>query len=164
VAGWLGIEGILGQLSLTILAVLMVILLVFLLGVLMRISVLAGWRKSIENFMVRLFPSLAQFQTMAAEQLNMENELSTWKAVILMHQQKYYPAFLIEEMGDLITFFLFKSISALNGEILITDKKEVKYFPITTTDIMAFSKTYGKGYLELIQKASLPEKSPSDPF
>ncbi len=149
----LGIDRILGGLTLTIFSVLMFLLAMFVLGLLMRISFLAGLGKSIEDLVFRLIPSLNAARNMMAEKLDVQNALGTWKPVMMHYEEIYMPAFLIEESDDLVTLFLMKGIELSEGEILITKKEKVRLTELTTSQIHIFSKQFGKGYLSVIKSS-----------
>ncbi|HTQ64553.1 MAG TPA: hypothetical protein VMI12_07125 [Puia sp.] len=155
VAEKMGIERILGELTLTIFAVFLIILVIILLGLLMRFSVIAGFGKSIDEVMTKLVPSFNELKSMAVEKLNLETELNTWKPVLLFHKRKYLPAFIIEEQTDLVTFYVVMGTNIHDGELLITEKNEVAFTPITTEEIHHNSRQYGKGYLSLIKQSGL---------
>jgi len=155
VAEKIGIDRVLGELTLTIFAVLILLLLVFFLGLLMRISFIAGFGQSIDEAVTKLIPSINELKTMAQEKLNLENESGSWKAVLLLHQEKFLPAFVIEELSDLVTFYIVTGTSLKEGELLITSKNDVRYVPISAADMRLFSRQYGKGYLQLISQSGL---------
>jgi uncharacterized membrane protein len=148
----LGIERILGELTLTIITVFLLLVFMFLLGLLMQLSIVSSFGKSLEDVVVKFVPSLNQIKTMAAEKLDVENTSNTWKPVLLLHEKKYFPAFVIEELNDLITLYTIIGTSINDGEILITRKSDVSIVEITASQIRLFSKQYGKGYLSLIEK------------
>jgi hypothetical protein len=151
----LGIQRILGSLTLLIVAILLLLVLMFILGMLMQLSFVSGYGKTIESTVAKFVPSLNNVQSMVAEKLNLQNATAGWKPVLLLHENKYQPAFVIEELDDLITIFIMKGVSLDDGEILITSKSEVVTTDITANQIHIFSKQYGKGYLALIQKTNL---------
>lgn len=152
VANKLGIEKILGELTLTILAVLILFLIMLLLGVLMQLSFFAAITQTVEDVVIKFIPSLNNVKSLVEEKFDIENASPDWKPVILLHEQKYFGAFIIEELENLITLYVLKGISLDEGEILITDKKDVVTFDITASDLHKFGKQFGKGYLPRIKK------------
>ncbi|HRI22584.1 MAG TPA: hypothetical protein PLA68_16600 [Panacibacter sp.] len=152
VATKLGIEKIFGEITLTVMALLLLMVLMFLLGLLMQFSIVAGFTKNLQDVILKFIPSLNHLKTMAAEKLDFDNTLNTWKPVLLFYENRYSPAFIIEENEHLITFFLTKGTSLNEGEILITDKNETVFLEITSKQMHQCSKQYGKGYLSLIKK------------
>ena len=119
----LGIERILGELTLTIFAVFLLLLLMFLLGLLMQFSAVAGFGSNLEELVLKFVPSLRNLKTIAAEKLELENAANSWKPVMVLHEKKYFPAFIIEELNELMTLYLIRGTGINEGEILITSKK-----------------------------------------
>jgi uncharacterized membrane protein len=151
VAEKMGIDKIFGQLTLTIIALLIIILLILLLGLMMQIPVVANMGKETEAIVLKFIPSLNQLKVMAADKLNIENSQNAWKPVIVLLEQKYNGAFIIEESNDLITLFVSKGTSLQEGEIVTTQKKEVSITPVTYDELHKCSKAFGKGYISLIK-------------
>lgn len=146
----LGIERILGELTLTILAVFVILLIVFLLGLLMQINLVAGFGKKAEDIALRIFPSLNQVKLLASEKLNFDSQSTTWKSMIIYYEEKYSPAFLVEENEDLVTFLVMKGATLQEGEILITKKAAVTMIEIQTAQLHQYCRQFGKGFLPLI--------------
>jgi hypothetical protein len=153
-AAKLGIEKILGELTLTILAILVLLLLMFLLGLLMQLSFIAVFGKSLEDTVIKFIPSLNNFKDMMAEKLRLEDLSGNWKPVLMFHDDNYQPGFIIEESEDLITVYIVKGTTLNDGEILITRKDKLSFTDITASQIHSFSKQFGKGYLSLIKKSN----------
>ena len=147
----LGIENLFGELTLTIFAIVIMLVLMFILGLLMNFSFIRRFGKNMEEIVFRFFPSLAQLKTVAAEKMDIENAANTWKPVLLLYENKYTPAYIIEEEDDLITFFVIKGTKLDEGEMLITPAKDVTMRSITSDEIRNFSKQYGKGYISFIK-------------
>lgn len=148
----LGIDKLLGEITLTVIAVIGIMILMILLGLLMQFSIVAGFRKHLEELVLKFIPSLNHLKAMAAEKLDFDNATYNWKPVLLFYENKYSPAFIVEENDRLITFFLAKGTSLNDGEIVITDKSEVVFSEITSRQMHQCSKQYGKGYISLIKK------------
>jgi uncharacterized membrane protein len=147
-----GIERIFGELTITILVVFLLLMLVFVLGLLMRITFIASLGKSLEEIVFKFFPSLNQLKVTAAEKLNLETTTGSWKPVLLLYENKYNGAFVVEQNEEFITLFVLKGIEISDGEILITKKEEVQIQDISAFDLHHFTKQYGKGFLSLIKK------------
>jgi hypothetical protein len=103
----------------------------------------------------RFIPSLNEFKSTAAEKRNMETETSTWKPVLLPHKTKYFPAFLIEELQDLVTLYVVQGTSVHEGELLITRKNDILLSSVSLEEFLRFSKQYGKGYLPWVKKSGM---------
>lgn len=150
VAANLGIEKILGELTLTILAVFIILIIVIILGLLMQINFVAGYGKKIEDIAFRIFPSLNQVKLLAAEKLDFDSQSATWKSMLIYYEEKYSPAFLIEEKGALVTFFVMKGTTLQDGEILIIAKTSVTIIDISPIELHQYCRQFGKGFLSLI--------------
>ena len=106
IAQRIGIEHLLGEFTLIILALLVFLGFCWLLGWLVqRALFLQEFGNSIENFAVRLIPSLSIIKSMATEKLSAETE-SRWKGVLLEEDGAWQPAFMTEETEQWQTFFI----------------------------------------------------------
>jgi hypothetical protein len=145
-----GMEKILGELTLTILAVAGILILVFLLGLLMEIAFIARIGKDVDALMVKLFPSLNHLKLVAAEKLDAEGAVQNWRPVLLQRGNTRMPAYVIEESGDWVTLGLVKGYGTDPGEMLIIKRTEVSYKDITISEMKRFNKQFGKGYLSMV--------------
>ena len=144
-----GVEKVLGELTLTILAIAGIIFLVFLLGLLMEVAFIARFGKDVDALILKLFPSLNHFKIMAAEHLDAEGAEHSWRPVLLKQGNTMKPAYVIEEAGEWVTLGLVKGYHTEPGEMLIIKRSEVSYDDITLKDMKKFGKQFGKGYLSL---------------
>ena len=143
----IGIQRLLGEVTLTILALSVIMLFVLLLGLLTRIRKVETIRTEMESLVLKFIPSLYQLKAMA---------------VILLHENKYSAAFIIEEDGDLITLLVSKTVTMSDTEILVTKKSEVKTIPVNYMDLQKCSKAFGKGFISLINSGGSLEAPPSE--
>ena len=157
----IGIQRLLGEITLTILALSVIMLFVLLLGLLTRIRKVETVRTEMEALVLKFIPSLYQLKAMADDKLELQNAKDTWKPVILLHENKYSAAFIIEEEGDLITLLVSKTVTMNDTEILVTKKSEVKTIPVNYMDLQKCSKAFGKGFISLINSGGSPEAVPS---
>jgi uncharacterized membrane protein len=153
VAAKMGIQKVLGELTLTIFAVILIIIIILLLGVLMQISVVSTVRSQVEDVILRLIPSLNQLKLMAADNLDLENAENAWRPVLLYTKEKakYNPAFVVEEDDEFVTLFICLETNIKRGEISIINKEKINLIPITYGELRWFSRAAGKGYLKLIR-------------
>lgn len=147
-----GVERVFGELTITILVVFLLLMIVFVLGLLMRINIIADLGKSLEELVFKFFPSLNQLKVTAAEKLNLETKAESWKPVLILFENKYNAAYEIEQNETFVTLFVIKGIEISDGEILITRKEDVQIQNITSKELHHFTKQYGKGFLSLIKK------------
>jgi hypothetical protein len=157
----IGIERLLGEVTLTVLALGAILLFILLLGFLTRIRKVENLRTEMESLVLKFIPSLYQLKAMADDKLDLQNAKDTWKPVILLHENKYSAAFIIEEEGDLITLLVSKTVTLSDIEILVTKKSEVKTIPVNYMDLQRCSKAFGKGFISLIKSDGNPEAVPS---
>lgn len=148
----IGIHKIFGELTLTVFAVFLIILLVLIMGLLMRLAYFERFGRSMEDVVFKIFPSLNQLKITAIEKLELENNTESWKPVLLFHEERFTPAFIIEQNEEMITLFVLKSVDISNGEFLITRKEAVQYQEITAKEIRQYTRQFGKGFLPLIDK------------
>ena len=157
----IGIEQVLGQITLTLLALVIIMLFVLLLGLLTRIRRVENIRTEMESLVLKFVPSLYQLKAMADDKLELQNAKDTWKPVILHHEGMYNAAFIIEEEGDLITLLVSKTVTMNDTEILVTKKSEVETIPVNYMDLQKCSKGFGKGFISLIRNGGSLEEVPS---
>jgi hypothetical protein len=151
VAKKMGVDSILGEITITFFAVLTLLVIAFLLGLLMRIPIVFELRKHVEGWILKFIPSLNHLKLMAAEKLNLENAVTQWKPVLYLKADQYVPAYLIEENADWITLASVKTPGTEPGSIMIFRKTTVTYQEISMKQMAEFNKGFGKGYLTLLK-------------
>jgi uncharacterized membrane protein len=149
----LGVQRVLGAATLTIFAILLILLVILVLGLLMQFSGVSIIRQQLEDTIMKFIPSLNHLKALEADNIDLENSQTTWKPILLLFEQKYSAAFIIEENGDFITLFVSKGTNLKQGEILTTNKKDVILIPASFQELHKYSKAYGKGYISLIARA-----------
>jgi hypothetical protein len=152
VANKFGVDKILGEITLTFFAVLTILAIIFILGLLMNIDFIANLRKVVEDVILNFIPSLNHLKLMAAEKLDMENAVTLWKPILLLKEDQYFPAYLIEENAEWITVAITKAPSTKPDDIMILKKENIQYREITMNEMHGFNKAFGRGYLDLISK------------
>ena len=152
IAEKIGIERLFGEITLTILVVFLILVLIFVCGLLMRLSIIKGFRSYIEGMIIRVVPSLNHLKLIAAEKLDVQSEALQWKPILLWrkNEEEYVSAYLIEETNDWIIIAITNMPSTEPGQVLITKKSVVTYKEITMTELQEHNKLFGKGYLSLI--------------
>ena len=138
-----------------------ILLFILLLGFLTRIRRVENLRTEMEALVLKFIPSLYQLKAMADDKLELQNAKDTWKPVILLHENKYYAAFIIEEDSELITLLVSKTVMRSETEILVTKKSDVKTIPVNFMDLQKCSKAFGKGFISLINCGGGAEGTPS---
>lgn len=148
----LHIQKLLGELTLTILSVFVLLLFIILLGLLMQLPVVAIFSRHLESIAFRIFPSLQQLKTLTADKLDFGEHTGQWRPVLLYYEEKYSPAYVVEEDERLISLFVMKGASLSEGELLITEKSAVKMESISAAQLHQFSRQYGRGFLALLRE------------
>jgi uncharacterized membrane protein len=152
IAQKIGIENFFGKITLTVLAIAVIIIITFLLGLLMQFSFVKKNRRYLEEWILKLVPSLNQLKLMAEEKLDIENTTSNWKPVLLKNGEQYLPAYIIEENEEWITMAKIKIPTIDPGDLLITKKSAITYTEITMKELRQFNKQFGRGYISFIEK------------
>lgn len=146
-----GIEHIWGELTLTVLAIVVLLLFVFLLGLLMQLPIVASFRNSVEEIILKVFPSLNHLKLMAAEKLNAENATSKWKPALIKRNEQYSPAYIIEESAEWITYVPVKVPTTEPGDMVLVRAGSISYQEITMKQLVDCNKQFGKGYQSLLK-------------
>jgi len=150
----MGIERILGELTLTIIATTLLLIFIVIVGYVMQMPFMNGFRNAVERIAFKFFPSLERIQAVAEEKARAEIASESWRPLILSSGGKYQPAYFIERNEGLLTLFIVKGSDVKEGEILITDVKGKQYVEISHKEIKNSHSHYGKGYLTIIAKAT----------
>jgi uncharacterized membrane protein len=88
------IERVFGEITLTFFAVLAMLTIAFLLGLLMRIKLIANIKGEVESLVLKFIPSLNHLKLMAAERLNADNTDLNWKPVLVLKGDQCFPAYI----------------------------------------------------------------------
>lgn len=150
IAHKLGIQNILGELTISILAILLLLIIIFLLGLLMRFDLVKSIQGGIRDMILRFIPSLNQLQLMASQKLDIELAVQNWKPVLLQKGDEFIPAYLIEEGKDLLTFALVKGPDTSPDSLFITHKGSVSFQSISFEQLKKYNRQFGKGYQSII--------------
>jgi hypothetical protein len=152
IAKQFGVEKMFGEITVTVIAILALAVLVFLLGLLMYLPFVSRYKNHMEEWILKIFPSLNHLKLMAEDKLNIESATAKWKPVLVCKDNQYWPAYIIEEDIEWITLAQIKTPTTEPGSMLIIRKGLISYSPITMDQMHHFNKEFGKGYLSLINK------------
>ncbi len=98
-------------------------------------------------------------KTLTADKLDFDTNADQWKPVLLYYEEKYCPAYIVEEDERMISLFMMKGATLSEGEVLITEKSKVKMESITAVELHQFSRQFGKGFLSVLrEKGYMDEK------
>jgi uncharacterized membrane protein len=154
-----GFTGLPGEILLVVLAGLLMLLLAFLFGLLMQFSIVNQFRVSIEEKILKLFPSLTHLKLLADEKLQTGDSFNDLKAVLLEnHVGVIVIAYLIEETEEFITYAKVKSPSMEAGEVTILRKNNTRYTEISMTELRLCNKQLGKGYIDILERSNMAQK------
>lgn len=153
IAHQIGVEKILGEITLTLFAIVLLILFLFLLGLLMRVSFIASVGNDVEALVFKLVPSLNRIKMMAAEKLDMESEEKLWLPVLVYIDDSFVPAFVIEEDAVWVSLLTVK-VPGSDPENLVIKKKEgLQLIPISLKELNSNNRQFGKGYIDIFKKS-----------
>jgi len=154
VAAKMGVQHILGELTLTVFAIIILIIIILLLGLLMQVAIVSTVKNQVEDVILKFIPSLNQLKLLAADVLDLDTEEIAWRPILLytIEKAKYNPAFIVEEDEEMFTIFICLEPNVKKGEIFMVNKEKVTFIPITFGELHRCSRAAGKGYLKIISE------------
>lgn len=155
IATKLGIEKIIGGVTITVLSLIALFAVFIILGGLMRLRVVNLFRDQVESIMLRIFPFLNRIKALVADELQRENATKSWQPVLLLKGGEYFLALKTEESEDVGVFYFIKGHSVREGETKIMKKEEYRYTHIDTADFLELIRGYGAGIGSIIEKHNL---------
>jgi len=150
VAKKLGMENVFGEITITILAILAIIIIIFILGTISSMPFISNYRQKFEDMLLKLYPPLSYFKVMADEKLNVQSASGGWKPVLALMDDQYWPAFITEENEEWVTLNVVYAPNSDPMELLIARKDSLHYIPMTTQQMFAINRMYGKGFISMI--------------
>ncbi len=144
------IEHVFGEITLTFFAVLAMFTIAFLLGLLMRIKLIANIRGEVESLVLKFVPSLNYLELMAAERLNADDIDLNWKPVLVLKGDQCFPAYLLEENEEWITLVNVRIPNTDPVGMMLVKQSSIKCIPITMKEMRVYNKQFGKGYIDKI--------------
>lgn len=146
----MGVQRLLGEFTLTILAILLFLLFCFILGYLLqKAAFLSLVSETLEGFAVRFLPSLSFLKSMANEKFDLEAG-SSWKGILLQEDDGWVPAFLVEENEQWLTLFFPEPPKGDSGGVRIYARGSANYIQIGLTEVISSLRVYGSGLIGLI--------------
>jgi hypothetical protein len=146
-----GFDQLFGELTLLVLLLLFFLLLVVVLGVLLQLRFMAAFKNNVEAIALKFFPSFNQVKMMMADRLNREQLASAWRPMVLWFEDRYSPAFLIEEKNGMLVFFIIKGNSFQEGEIVVIPAAGARFAEVDAVALKKCVKNYGQGLPDLIK-------------
>lgn len=147
IANQMGIQRLLGELTLTIFAILILLILFFILGVFLHLKLLSDLNKQVESLAYKLIPQLYKLKTFAISENEYTSE-TAWKTVILQEGDDWVPAYITEENEKLITFFIPDAPDGKSGAVKMMDAEKAKFHPVDGRKFHAFMRSFGKGMID----------------
>ena len=155
VSNKLGIDHILGEVTLTFFATVALLIIILLLGLLMQLSFMHAFRSSVEDTALWLFPSIARIKTMTADRLSHEYATNSWKPIVAYVEGKFSPAFIVDESPNILTLNVMLTNSPSGGELLIVNRADIQYVEIPADQMMRCLRNFGKGFNTIIEHSGL---------
>lgn len=147
----LNITRIFGEITLTILASIVLLFLIFVLGILMYIPFVSRLKDVMEDWVLRLVPSLNQLKLLAKEKFEVENEKASWKSVLVLRDNEYSPAYVTEENDQWVSIAFIKAPHGSAEDMIVVRKTEIEYKEVPMTTLHRVGRQYGKGLISLVQ-------------
>ena len=154
IAHKLQMENIFGELTITFLAILAIIILVVALGFISELPSFSRYKEKMEALFLKIYPPLSYLKMMADEKLHVESVRADWKPVLALIDNRYMPAYIIEEDDEWVTLSVLYVPKSDPMVILIVPKDATQLIPLTATQMHHNNRFFGKGHLSLIASAS----------
>lgn len=136
IAAKMGIQKVLGELTLTIFAVILIIIIILLLGLLMQIAIVSAIRSQVEDVILKFVPSLNQLKLMAADNLDLETAENAWRPVLLYTKEKakYNPAFVVGRAKSLLRYLFATKPTLKEAKFRLSVKRRLALFRSVTVN------------------------------
>ena len=142
----IGIQHLLGELTLTVFALIILLIFFLILGVLLHVNLLHELNKQVENVAYKLVPRLYKVKSLAYD--NDDQTFSKgWKSIILKEEESWVPAFITEENEMWVTVYIPDAPDGNSGAIKMLDAASVIYKPIDGLKLHSILHGYGKGMI-----------------
>jgi len=152
IAKRLGMANLFGEITITILSIVAIIVIMFILGAITSMPFISRYRQKFEDLLVRLYPPLSYFKVMADEKMNVQSASGNWKAVLALIDDQYWPAFITEENEEWATLNVVYAPNSDPMEVLVARKDSLHCIPMTTKQMFAINRMYGKGFISMLPR------------
>lgn len=144
-----GIQRLLGELTLTIFAILILLIFFLILGVLLHVNLLRELNKQVEDVAYKLIPRLYKVKALAFD--DDKNTFSKgWNPILLKEDESWIPAYITEENENWITVYIPDAPDGNTGAVKILDVSSAIYKIIDGRKLHSILHNYGKGMIEVI--------------
>lgn len=147
----LGIQHLLGQLTLTILAVIILLIACFVLGILLHLKMMQHINRQVENLAYKFVPQLNKLKSFALQDESVAQG-NQWKTVLLQEGDSWVPACIIAKGETWTTVFFPEPPDGLSGSIKLISTTLMNYQPIDGRKFYSIIQQYGQGLLEAKDK------------
>lgn len=134
-----------GKLAVVFLVVFFILFVCFCLGwLLQRASVVKVISDYLQNIVIQLVPSLSYYKSFAENKFDVEND-KTWKGILLLENNKWVPAFIVEKKDDWITLFIPQAPKCNIGTVQIMLDEDITYQELPLSKSLESLQAYGQG-------------------
>jgi uncharacterized membrane protein len=147
-ANKVGVQHLLGELTLTIFALVILLIVFFILGILLHVNLLRDLNKQVEAVAYKLVPQLYKVKAFA---LNDESDSFSegWETVLLKEGKNWVPAYITDASGEWISVFLPQAPDGKNGYIKLIEASSINYKVIDGMKFRSIVHHYGNGIISV---------------
>ena len=143
----LGVDRIIGEVTLVVFAIIILLIICWILGMLLQANLLRGVNKQIEEIAYKFIPQLDELKSLAADDDDNTFE-SGWKTVLLEEGDSWTPAYITEGNEQWLTIFLPEAPDGKSGQLKLLPASAAHYIPIDGIKFRAIVHRYGHGLIE----------------
>jgi hypothetical protein len=167
IAGMFGVSSILGFKGGHIFTGLLMLAICVVCGLLVRISFVAGFHKTVEGWMSKYIPAYDAYRVMAEEKLQNKTRILPYDSALVRQQACWLPAYIIEQDPDGNYVLFLPDVPETNrGHVLLAKGDDVRRIAwLKANQLDASLKSMGKGLLRESgpAKGIFPVHEPKDP-
>lgn len=142
----IGIQHLLGELTLTVFALVILLIFFLILGVLLHMNLLRELNKQLESVAYKLIPRLYKVKALTSE--NGEQTFSKgWKPILLKDDESWVPAYITEENETWVIVYIPDAPDGISGAIKMLDASGAIYKPIDGFKLHGILHGFGKGMI-----------------
>jgi len=144
-----GLKAIMGVGASTVLSGVLLIVIWFACGLLVHVSFVNRFGKTIENWLAKYIPGYATYRTMAEEKLQGAAKTIPYTSALMRQQDLWQPVYVVEQddEGDYVVFV--PSVpDTSTGTIVLATQRDLRFVPsLSATHLDASLKKFGVGLL-----------------
>lgn len=143
----IGVQHLLGELTLTIFALIILLIFFLILGILLHANLLRELNYQLENVAYKLIPQLYKVKTLAYDN-NDQTFSKGWKPIILKEEEGWVPAYITEENEIWLTVYIPDAPDGNTGAIKMLETSCAIYKSIDGLKLHSILHNFGKGMIE----------------